>query len=321
VARATGIAPSTIWRGLAELDDPVPLSADRVRRPGGGRRSWVEKDATLLADLAGLVEPEARGDPMSPLRWTGKSLRRLAAELRGMGHTISHRVVGELLRRMHFSLQANRKTRAGDHHPDRDAQFAHLNSAVRAALEEQQPVISLDAKKKELVGDFKNPGREWRPRGEPEEVRVHDFLIKELGRAIPYGVYDLAANDGWISVGIDHDTAPFAAHSIRRWWQEIGRSRYPQARRLIITADCGGSNGVRVRLGKSELQKLANELALDIAVHHLPPGTSKGNQIAHRLFSFISMNRRARPLISCRVIVDLISATRTKTGLAVRRRP
>jgi Rhodopirellula transposase DDE domain len=318
VARATGIAPSTIWRGLAELDDPAPLSADRVRRPGGGRRRLVEKDANLLADLEGLVAPGARGDPMSPLRWTGKSLRRLAAELRAMGHAIGHMAVRDLLKGMPFSLQANRKTREGDHHPDRDAQFASLNNAVSAALAEEQPAISVDTKKKELVGDFKNPGREWRPRGDPEAVRVHDFLIKELGRAIPDGVYDLAANDGWVRVGIDHDTACFAVHSIRRWWQAIGRPRYPTARRLVITADGGGSNGARLRLWKSELQKLATELAVDIEVHHLPPGTSKWNQIEHRLFSFISMNWRARPLISYRVIVDLISATRTQTGLSVR---
>jgi hypothetical protein len=318
VARATGIAPSTIWRGLAELDDPAPLSADRIRRPGGGRHRLVADDPKLLADLDGLVAPGARGDPMSPLRWTSKSLRRLAAELAKMGHAISHTVVGELLQGMGFSRQANRKIREGDHHPDRDAQFAYLGGAVSAALAAGQPAISVDAKKKELVGDFKNPGREWRPRGDPEAVRVHDFLIKELGRAIPYGVYDLAANDGWINVGVDHDTAPFAVHSIRRWWQEIGRPRYPQARRLVITADCGGSNGVRVRLWKSELQQLANELALDIEVHHLPPGTSKWNQIEHRLFSFISMNWRARPLISYRVIIDLISATQTQTGLTVR---
>jgi transposase len=318
VARVTGIAPSTIGRGLAELDDPAPLSADRVRQPGGGRHALVDKDPQLLTDLDGLVAPGARGDPMSPLRWTSKSLRRLAAALGKMGHTISHTLVGELLQDMGFSLQGNRKTREGDNHPDRDAQFAYLAGAVSAALEQEQPAISVDAKKKELVGDFKNPGREWRPRGDPEAVRVHDFLIKELGRAIPYGVYDLAANDGWINVGVDHDTAPFAVHSIRRWWQEIGRPRYPQARRLVITADCGGSNGVRVRLWKSELQKLANELALDIEVHHLPPGTSKWNQIEHRLFSFIAMNWRARPLISYRVIIDLISATRTQTGLTVR---
>jgi Rhodopirellula transposase DDE domain len=318
VARATGIAPSTIGRGLAELDDPAPLSADRVRRPGGGRRTVVVRDPQLLTALDELVAPGARGDPMSPLRWTSKGLRPLAAELGKMGHPISHTTVGELLREMGFSLQGNRKTRDGDSHPDRDAQFAYLNGAVSAALEHGEPVISVDAKKKELVGDFKNPGREWRPHGDPEEVRVHDFLIEELGRAIPYGVYDLAANEGWVNVGIDHDTASFAVHSIRRWWQEIGRVRYSQAHRLIITADCGGSNGMRLRLWKRELQELANELGLAIEVHHLPPGTSKWNQIEHRLFSFISMNWRARPLISYRVIIDLISATRTRTGLAVR---
>jgi hypothetical protein len=234
-----------------------------------------------------------------------------------MGHRISHTVVGEVLHGMKFSLQGNRKTRDGDSHPDRDAQFASLAGAVSAAVEQEQPAISVDAKKKELVGDFKNPGREWRPCGDPEEVRVHDFLVQELGRAIPYGVYDLAANEGWVNVGVDHDTACFAVHSIRRWWQEIGRRRYPGAHRLVITADCGGSNGVRLRLWKSELQKLANELGLAIEVHHLPPGTSKWNQIEHRLFSFISMNWRARPLISYRVIIDLISATRTRTGLTV----
>jgi hypothetical protein len=271
-----------------------------------------------LADLDGLVAPGARGDPMSPLRWTSKSLRRLAAALGKMGHTISHTLVGELLQDMGFSLQGNRKTREGDNHPDRDAQFAYLAGAVSAALEQEQPAISVDAKKKELVGNFKNPGREWRPHGDPEEVQVHDFLVQELGRAIPYGVYDLAANDGWVNIGVDHDTACFAVHSIQRWWQEIGRSRYPVAHRLVITADCGGSNGVRVRLWKRELQKLANQLALDIEVHHLPPGTSKWNQIEHRLFSFISKNWRARPLISYRVIIDLISATRTQTGLTVR---
>jgi hypothetical protein len=318
VARVTGIAPSTIGRGLAELDDPAALSADRVRRPGGGRHALVAKDPQLLADLDALVAPGARGDPMSPLRWTSKSLRRLAAALGKMGHTISHTLVGELLQDMGFSLQGNRKTREGDNHPDRDAQFAYLAGAVSAALEQEQPAISVDAKKKELVGNFKNPGREWRPHGDPEEVQVHDFLVQELGRAIPYGVYDLAANDGWVNIGVDHDTACFAVHSIQRWWQEIGRSRYPVAHRLVITADCGGSNGVRVRLWKRELQKLANQLALDIEVHHLPPGTSKWNQIEHRLFSFISKNWRARPLISYRVIIDLISATRTQTGLTVR---
>jgi hypothetical protein len=255
---------------------------------------------------------------MSPLRWSCKGLRKLAAELRALGHRISHTVVGELLTREGFSLQANRKTREGDSHPDRDAQFAHINSCVTRALADRQPVISVDTKKKELVGDFKNAGREWRPQGRPEEVRVHDFLIKELGRAVPYGVYDLAANAGWVSVGIDHDTAAFAVQTIRRWWREVGAARYPDARHLVITADGGGSNGSRVRLWKRELQALADELGIAISVHHFPPGTSKWNKVEHRLFSFISLNWRAKPLVSYQVIVDLISNTRTETGLTVR---
>ncbi len=318
VSRATGIAASTIGRGLCELDDPSPAVMDRVRRPGGGRKPLVETDGRLLADLESLVAPDARGDPMSPLRWTCKSLRRLASELGAMGHEISHTVVGELLKKLNFSLQGNRKTLEGSSHPDRDAQFAYINTAVTAALAEKQPVISVDTKKKELVGDFKNSGREWRPKGQPEEVRVHDFLIKELGRAVPYGVYDLAANDGWVSVGMNHDTAAFATQTIRRWWQEIGRIRYPAATRLVITADGGGSNGSRVRLWKVELQRLADDIGVDIEVHHLPPGTSKWNKIEHRLFSFITMNWRAKPLVSYRVIVDLISATKTDAGLTVR---
>ncbi len=275
-------------------------------------------DASLVDDLLALVSPSERGDPMSPLRWTCKSLRRLAAELTDRGHRISHTVVGELLKRQKFSLQANRKTREGDGHPDRDAQFAYISQSVTEALARQQPVISVDTKKKELVGDFKNAGREWRPRGAPDEVRVHDFLIKELGRAVPYGIYDLAANAGWVSVGVDHDTAAFAVQTIRRWWHDIGDKRYPNAKRLTITADGGGSNGSRVRLWKRELQTLANELGIEITVHHLPPGTSKWNKIEHRLFSFITMNWRAKPLVSYRVIVDLISATTTDTGLTVR---
>ena len=318
VSRATGIAASTIGRGLEELAGPAALSADRVRRPGGGRKKLVVTNATLLDDLLGLVCPSERGDPMSPLRWTCKSLRRLSAELGALGHKISHTVVGELLKQQRFSLQANRKTREGDGHADRDAQFAHINSCVTAALAERQPVISVDTKKKELVGDFKNAGREWRPRGDPEAVRVHDFLIKELGRAVPYGVYDIAANAGWVSVGIDHDTAAFAVQTIRSWWHNVGAQRYPGAKHLTITADGGGSNGSRVRLWKRELQLLATELGIAIRVHHLPPGTSKWNKIEHRLFSFISMNWRARPLVSYRVIVDLISATTTDTGLTVR---
>ena len=317
VSRATGMAPSTIGRGLKELADRLPPG--RVRRPGGGGKPAVERDPRLLPDLLALVEPDARGDPKSPLRWTCKSLRRLAAELTAQGHQVSRTVVGELLAQEKFSLQANRKTREGASHPDRDAQFAHINASVTAALAERQPVISVDTKKKELVGDFKNAGREWRPQGDPEEVRVHDFLIPELGRAVPYGVYDLAANAGWVSVGIDHDTAAFAVQTIRRWWHERRPGcAIPRPTRLLITADGGGSNGSRVRLWKRELQKLADELGLAIEVHHLPPGTSKWNKIEHRLFSFISQNWRAKPLVSYRVIVDLIAATTTTTGLTVR---
>ncbi len=317
VSLATGMAVSTIGRGLKELDSGPGLPAGRVRRQGGGRKLLVAKDATLLDDLLALVCPSERGDPMSPLRWTCKGLRRLAAELGARGHKISHTVVGELLKQQKFSLQANRKTREGDSHPDRDAQFAHISASVACALAERQPVISVDTKKKELVGDFKNAGREWRRRGEPEEVRVHDFLIKELGRAVPYGIYDLAANAGWVSVGMDHDTSAFAVQTIRTWWRTVGAKRYPNARRLTITADGGGSNGSRVRLWKRELQRLADELGIEISVHHFPPGTSKWNKIEHRLFSFISMNWRAKPLVSYRVIVDLISATTTQTGLTV----
>ncbi len=315
---ATGVAVSTIGRGLKELSGLDMLAPDRVRRPGGGRKLLVVKDATLLDDLLALVEPSERGDPMSPLRWTCKSLSQLTAALVAQGHRIGRTVVGELLHKQKFSLQANRKTREGDSHPDRNAQFVHINDSVKAALAAGQPVISVDTKKKELVGDFKNAGQAWRPRGEPEEVRVHDFLIKELGRAVPYGVYDLAANAGWVGVGMSHDTAAFAVQTIRRWWTEIGSTRYPDATRLVITADGGGSNGSRLRLWKRELQRLADELGIDIAVHHLPPGTSKWNKVEHRLFSFITMNWKARPLVSYRVIVDLISATTTETGLTVR---
>ena len=318
VAVATGVAASTIGRGLRELSAAETAELHRVRRPGGGRKATVAKDTTLLSDLGALVEPSSRGDPQSPLRWTCKSLRRLAEELQAQGHRVGRTLVGELLNDMGFSLQGNRKTREGDSHPDRDAQFQYINAAVRTALAVSEPVISVDTKKKELVGDFKNGGREYRPAGDPEKVRVHDFLIKELGRAVPYGVYDLAANAGWVNLGIDHDTAAFAVHSIRRWWQEIGRARYPNATQLLITADGGGSNGSRVRLWKRELQTLADELGIKIVVHHLPPGTSKWNKIEHRLFSYISQNWRAQPLVSYRVIVDLIAATTTKTGLTVR---
>jgi Rhodopirellula transposase DDE domain len=292
-------------------------SPDRIRRKGGGRKPLVVTDLTLLSDLKYLVEPTTRGDPMAPLLWTAKSLRRLAAGLRGLGHRICHNVVADLLRDMGYSLQANRKTREGTNHPDRDAQFGHINDQVTQALAASEPAISVDTKKKELVGDFKNGGREYRPKGEPEPVRVHDFIIPELGRAAPYGVYDIADNAGWVSVGIDHDTASFAVNTIRRWWQAMGRARYPHATRLVVTADCGGSNGVRLRLWKRELQTLANELGISITVCHLPPGTSKWNKIEHRLFSFITQNWRGRPLVSYQTIVQLISATTTDIGLKV----
>ena len=317
VTRITGIAASTIGRGLDELAQNVGLEAGRLRRPGGGRKPLVAKDPGLLPALLALVEPTARGDPMSALRWTCRSLRRLAAELTARGHPVSHTVVGELLTQQKFSLQANRKTREGGDHPDRDAQFLHIDQNVADALAAKQPVISVDTKKKELVGDFKNAGREWRPKGRPEEVRVHDFLIKELGRAVPYGIYDLAANAGWVSVGMDNDTAAFSVQTIRRWWYSVGQVRYPDAKSLVITADGGGSNGSRVRLWKRELHRLASEIGIDIMVHHLPPGTSKWNKIEHRLFSYISQNWRAKPLVSYRVIVDLIGATTTNSGLEV----
>ena len=318
VWRATGIAPSTIGRALRELADGSGPPLGLVRHPGGGRKPLVETDTGLLDALLALVEPTTRGDPESALRWTCKSLRRLEAELRAQGHPISRTVIGELLKEQGFSLQANCKTREGDSHPDRDAQFSYINELVSTALAGQQPVISVDTKKKELVGDFKNGGREWQPKGQPEQVRVHDFLIKELGRAVPYGVYDLAADHGWVSVGMDHDTAAFAVQTIRRWWHEIGRIRYPEAKKLFITADGGGSNGSRSRLWKRELQHLANEIGIDITVSHFPPGTSKWNKIEHRLFAFITMNWRGKPLVSHQVIVQLIGSTTTDTGLEVR---
>jgi Rhodopirellula transposase DDE domain len=318
VERATGIARSTIGRGLIDLRSEEPELTERVRRLGAGRKPLSETDASLIEDLRGLVEPQTRGDPQSPLKWTCKSLRKLSAALRDMGHRVGRTVVGELLRTLGYSLQANRKMREGSNHPDRDAQFGYINERVTAALAAGEPAISVDTKKKELVGDFKNGGREWRPKGAPEEVRVHDFVIPELGRAVPYGVYDITDNVGWVSVGIDHDTAAFAVNAIRRWWKLMGRKRYPDARKLLITADCGGSNGARLRLWKVQLQKLADELGLSITVSHLPPGTSKWNRIEHRLFSFITCNWRGKPLVSYQTIVQLIAATTTTTGLTVR---
>jgi len=322
VARATGVSRRAIRVGAQELNarGRQLLAGGRIRRPGGGRKRTVEQDATLITDLETLIEPTARGDPESPLRWTCKSVRRLAAELTRQGHRTSHRMVAELLHQLGYSLQGNRKTIEGTYHPDRNAQFEYINARVRAALRRGEPAISVDTKKKELVGNFKNGGREWAAQGQPARVRVHDFVMPGLGRAIPYGVYDLGTNTGWVSVGIDHDTAAFAVESIRRWWKWMGARAYPRARRLLITADAGGSNGARVRLWKVELQKLADELRLPISVCHFPPGTSKWNKIEHRLFSFISQNWRGKPLITHEVIVKLIASTSTTAGLRVRSR-
>ena len=319
VCEATGIARSTIGYGLQELRGAAPDSALRgIRRKGAGRKPLTETDPTLLTDLEKLVDPATRGDPMSPVKWTSKSLRHLAAALCSMGHRVGHDVVGTLLKTLGYSLQGNRKTLEGSSHIDRDAQFLHIAETVKAAIVADQPAISVDTKKKELVGAFKNGGREYRPAGSPEKVRVHDFIDPKLGRAAPYGVYDIADDKGWVSVGIDHDTAAFAVNAIRSWWMNMGRHRYPDAHTLTITADGGGSNGSRVRLWKVELQKLADELGLTMAVLHLPPGTSKWNKIEHRLFSFISRNWRGRPLINYRTIVELIGATTSTKGLTVR---
>jgi len=320
VARATGVSRRAIRRGLKELRQTAEprVSRSGIRRAGGGRKKTVDVDPTLKSDLEQLVNPTVRGDPESPLRWTCKSIRRLAEELKQMGHQTSHRMVAAILHDLGYSLQANSKTLEGVGHPDRDAQFGHINRQVKEYQATGDPVISVDTKKKELVGEFKNGGRELRPQGMPEKVKVHDFVIPELGRAIPYGVYDLANNSGWVSVGTDHDTSSFAVETIRRWWKSMGAEAFPNAGRLLITADGGGSNGSRVRLWKVELQKLADELGMPISVCHLPPGTSKWNKIEHRLFSFISQNWRGKPLISHGVIVNLIAATTTKAGLKVR---
>src|SRR5271170_3955586 len=317
VARAAGVREATVAQGAAEVDcGEEPMG--RARRPGGGRKRVAEVDPGLRPALLALVEPGTRGDPMSPLRWTTKSTRKLAGELARQGHPVSADTVGNLLREEGFSLQANAKTLEGKQHPDRDAQFRYISEQVREYQATKDPVVSVDAKKKELVGEFRNGGREWRPAGEPAQVGTHDFPDRELGKAIPYGVYDLAANTGWVSVGTDHDTAAFAVASIRRWWQSCGAGAYPHARRLLITADAGGSNGYRTRAWKTELAALAAEAGLPITVCHLPPGTSKWNKIEHRLFSHITMNWRGRPLTSHEVIVNSIAATRTRTGLTVR---
>jgi hypothetical protein len=322
VSMATGLARNTVASGVRELverrePDNLAISA-RLRQPGAGRKRITETDPLLLRALEELVDPVTRGHPESPLRWTCKSTAKLAEELTRQNHAVTDRTVATLLKRAGYSLQANRKTLEGSSHPDRNAQFEHINKQVLAFQKQNQPVVSVDTKKKELVGEFKNPGEEWQPKGEPEKVKVHDFPDKRLGKAIPYGVYDLASNEGWVSVGIDHDTAQFAVASIRRWWTEMGLRRFPRANKLLITADGGGSNSSRNRLWKKSLQELADELEMTLQMCHFPPGTSKWNKIEHRLFCFITKNWRGRPLTTYEVIVNLIASTTTKTGLVVR---
>jgi len=322
VSRAIRMSPNTIVKGLAELaarrEDPgAPLDA-RLRAEGGGRSRATDADPELAEVLERLVNPATRGDPMSPLRWTCKSTYQLAMELTRQGHPVSPRTVGRLLKADGYSLQSNRKTKEGGDHPDRNAQFEHINATVTKFQQRGQPVISVDTKKKELVGEFKNGGREWQPKGEPEKVLVHDFLDKDLGKAIPYGVYDVGENQGWVSVGIDHDTARFATEAIHRWWKKMGAKRYRDAKALLITADGGGSNGSRCRLWKVALQDLAAQLELPIHMCHFPPGTSKWNKIEHRMFCHITQNWRGRPLVSHEVIIKLIANTATQTGLKIR---
>jgi hypothetical protein len=324
VAAATGVSRKRIGAGIRELRDLAARppehrsSPTRIRRPGGGRKAKRDTDPTLLDDLEALVEPLTRGDPMSPLRWTCKSLTKLAAALREQGHAVSHEIVRQLLLGLDYRLQATSKTREGSDQPDRNAQFEHINRAAQRFQAAGQPVISVDTKKKELVGDFANGGREWQPNGEPEQVRLHDFPDKELGKVSPYGVFDLAANVGWVSVGIDHDTAAFAVHAIQTWWERMGRAQYPAATELLITADSGGSNGSRARLWKTELQQFADASGLSISVCHFPPGTSKWNKIEHQMFCHITQNWRGRPLISRETVVELIGNTTTRHGLQIR---
>jgi len=322
VASVTGLSRTTIVAGINELRDRPSVrlleQGSRVRRPGGGRKTLKTLDPSLERDLELLVEPLTRGDPESPLRWTCKSTRKLAEELNRQGHRVGDRKVADLLHDLHYSLQANAKTREGSSHPDRNAQFEYINDLAQAFQKRSQPVISIDTKKKELIGDFKNNGSEWQPKNQPEEVRVHDFEDKELGKVIPYGVYDIAKNEGWVTVGTDHDTSDFAIDTILGWWKRMGRQAYPQAKELLILADSGGSNGSRSRLWTLGVQRLANETALKVSVSHFPPGTSKWNKIEHRLFSFITQNWRGRPLVSHEVIVNLIGSTTTKAGLNVK---
>ena len=323
VAQATGLSHVTIRTGLKELEvgkEPVGIGqrSTRLRRVGGGRKRLTAQDPQLLEALEALVDPVTRGDPQSPLRWTCKSAAKLAAELQAQGHRVSPRTVITLLHVLGYSLQANRKLQEGGDHPDRNAQFHYINRLSRVFQRRGQPVVSVDTKKKELVGEFKNSGREWQPRGQPEAVRVYDFIDPDRGKAIPYGVYDLAANQGWVSVGVDHDTAAFAVETLRRWWQHMGSKSYPGATRLLITADGGGSNASRCRLWKMQLQGLADDTGLSITVCHFPPGTSKWNKIEHRMFCHITENWRGRPLISHEVVVNLIGSTTTRTGLTIR---
>ena len=333
VAKVAGLSRTTVYVGLSEIEaagmakgrskaavQPLATAGahNRVRAPGGGRKRLVDIDASVLADLDALVEPTSRGDPMSALRWTCKSTTRLAAELARSGHRVSQRTVCDLLAQLNYSLQSVRKTREGGQHADRDAQFQYIATMVTKFQRQRQPVISVDTEKKELIGDFKNAGREWHPQGQPEQVRVHDFIDDELGKVAPYGVYDVTANVGWVSVGIDHDTAEFAVQSIRHWWLEMGQPMYSQAKRLLITADCGGSNGYRVRLWRLQLQRLADELGLEVQVCHFPPGTSKWNKIEHRMFCHITNNWRGRPLLSRQVVVNLIGSVTTDQGLRVK---
>ncbi|MGO9973456.1 MAG: ISAzo13 family transposase [Solirubrobacteraceae bacterium] len=317
VVRATGIGRHTVVRGIAELREGARLDPGRVRRAGAGRPRLTASDPELVGALEALVDPDTRGDPESPLRWSSKSLAKLASALGAAGHQISDRTTGKLLRGLGFRLHANQKTREGKDHRDRDAQFRHINETARAELGAQQPVISVDAKKRELVGDFKAVGRKYEPTGRPVEVRCHDFKDEDLGHAIPYGVYDIDANERMVSVGVTHDTSAFAVSSIRAWWEHLGKNRYPNAQTLLITADGGGSNSSRTRLWKTKLQKLANELGISIRVCHFPPGTSKWNKIEHRMFSYVSLNWRGKPLETLQVIIDLIGATTTSTGLKV----
>ena len=318
VAKATGLSRTTIRSGLAELHHPrAEPPTERTRRPGAGRPRLADRDPKLLDDLHTLLEPDTRGDPEAPLLWTSKSTRHLAEALVALGHDISHDSVGRLLEEIGYRLQANRKTEEGSDHPDRDAQFGYINRCIRRFQKRHQPVVSVDAKKRELVGNYRNPGREWRPEGTPQRVRTHDFRDKELGVAIPYGVYDLTRNDGWVSVGIDHNTAEFATESVRRWWERMGSLAYPDADELLLTADGGGSNGSRARLWKLKVQRLADRLGLRISVCHFPPGTSKWNRVEHRMFCHITENWRGRPLVSRAVIVNSIGCVRTREGLRI----